>query len=178
MSDIPEEKVESTFRKLDADAEKFGYHLGPDTEFVKELVRGLLANEETYGYWACPCRLADGNRGDDMDMICPCYYRDADIDEYGACYCALYVSDEVKKGERQLESIPDRRPPYSERKAVRSAKVEVDIADDDQGVQQPPSSLSYPVWRCKVCGYLAARDEAPPVCPICKATKDRFERFM
>ncbi len=172
MSKIPEEKVESIFRRLDADAEKVGYHLSPDTEFVKELIRGLLANEEAYGYWACPCRLADGNRGDDMDMICPCYYRDADIDEYGACYCALYVSDEVKKGEKQLESIPDRRPSYSERKEKKSHPKE------EAAGTAPSGGLAYPVWRCKVCGYLAAREEAPPVCPICKATKDRFERFM
>ena len=40
------------------------------------------------------------------------------------------------------------------------------------------SALSKPVWRCKVCGYLCGRDEPPEVCPICKAKKDRFERFM
>jgi rubrerythrin len=34
-----------------------------------------------------------------------------------------------------------------------------------------------PVWRCKVCGYLCAREGPPDVCPICKVTKDRFERF-
>jgi rubrerythrin len=39
-------------------------------------------------------------------------------------------------------------------------------------------TLPYPVWRCQVCGYLAARDEPPEVCPICKARKDRFERFL
>jgi len=177
MSDIPEEKVESTFRILDADAERSGYHLSPDTEFVMELIRGLLANEEAYGYWACPCRLADGNKGDDMDMICPCYYRDTDLDEYGACYCALYVSDEIKRGEKEPEPLPDRRPPYSERKAIKSTKEGVD-ATGEEGAQHPQSSLPYPVWRCKVCGYLAARDEPPLVCPICKATKDRFERFM
>ena len=38
--------------------------------------------------------------------------------------------------------------------------------------------LSKPVWRCKVCGYLSAMDEPPGVCPICKARKERFERFM
>ncbi len=175
MSDISEEKVESTFKKLDEDAEKFGYHLSPDTEFVKELIRGLLANEETYGHWACPCRLADGNKEDDLDIICPCDYRDADLDEYGTCFCALYVSDEIKKGEKEPEPIPDRRPPYSERKAAKQDTAE---KTERPVSEQPPSSLSYPVWRCKVCGYLAARDEAPPVCPICKATKDRFERFM
>jgi len=39
-------------------------------------------------------------------------------------------------------------------------------------------TLSHPVWRCRVCGYLCARDEAPGVCPICKAKKERFERFL
>lgn len=33
------------------------------------------------------------------------------------------------------------------------------------------------VWRCKVCGYLCARDRPPAVCPICKAERDRFEEF-
>jgi len=40
------------------------------------------------------------------------------------------------------------------------------------------SSLSKPVWRCKVCGYLCGRDEPPDICPICKAKKERFELFM
>ena len=39
-------------------------------------------------------------------------------------------------------------------------------------------SLKYPVWRCKVCGYLCARDEPPGLCPVCKAGKERFERFI
>jgi rubrerythrin len=34
-----------------------------------------------------------------------------------------------------------------------------------------------PVWRCKVCGYLCARPQPPLKCPVCKADKDRFERF-
>jgi ferredoxin-thioredoxin reductase catalytic chain len=41
-----------------------------------------------------------------------------------------------------------------------------------------PGKLPLPVWRCRVCGYLCARDGPPEVCPICKARKERFERFM
>ncbi len=175
MSDIPPEKIETTFKKLDADAEKFGYHLSPDTDFVKELIEGLLINEETYGYWACPCRLADGDKADDLDIVCPCDYRDADLNEFGACYCALYVSDEIKRGDAQPEPIPDRRPSYSERKIE---KAQIPVQEDEASGAEAPSGLAYPVWRCKVCGYLAARDDPPPVCPICKATKERFERFM
>jgi rubrerythrin len=40
------------------------------------------------------------------------------------------------------------------------------------------TKLPYPVWRCKVCGYLCAREKPPEVCPVCKAKQDRFERFM
>lgn len=40
------------------------------------------------------------------------------------------------------------------------------------------ASLSKPVWRYKVCGYLCGRDEPPEVCPICKVKKDRFELFI
>lgn len=34
-----------------------------------------------------------------------------------------------------------------------------------------------PVWRCRVCGYLCARDRPPAECPICKAKRERFEEF-
>lgn len=43
---------------------------------------------------------------------------------------------------------------------------------------QQMKSFSYPVRRCKVCGYLCARDEPTEVCPICKAKKERFEKFI
>ncbi len=31
-------------------------------------------------------------------------------------------------------------------------------------------------WVCKVCGYVHEGPEAPEVCPICKASKDKFEK--
>jgi len=37
--------------------------------------------------------------------------------------------------------------------------------------------IAYPVWRCKVCGYLCARDAPAGACPICKA-RDRWERLI
>ncbi|HPL18028.1 MAG TPA: ferredoxin-thioredoxin reductase catalytic domain-containing protein [Spirochaetota bacterium] len=165
---VSPEAVDRLYKKLFDEAEKAGYHLGPDVEFTKELVRGLIVNEERYGYRACPCRLASGNRRDDLDIICPCDYRDSDLAEFDACYCGLYVSERIVKGEKDLQPIPERRPPEEER-----ALAEIDAAR-----QKPSAGLSLPVWRCKVCGYLCAREEPPGVCPICKADKDRFERFM
>lgn len=165
---IDESTIENTFVKLKRDAEKFGYNLNPDTEFTKALITGLLINEKRYGYWACPCRLATGDNVKDIDIICPCDYRDTDVSEFGACYCALYVSEQVVKGERKLTSIPERRVPISKREIDINSKPAVNSL----------SNLALPVWRCKVCGYLCARDEPPDICPICKVKKDRFERFI
>ena len=166
MTKVSDEEVENLYKKLYRDAESSGYHLNPDVDFAKDLVKGLLVNEQRYGYWACPCRLASGNKSEDLDIICPCDYRDADLDEHGMCYCALYVSKKVIEEKQEIKPIPERRP-QKDRRAEIKAKPTSNI-----------SSLSKPVWRCRVCGYLCGRDEPPEVCPICKAKKDRFERFM
>jgi ferredoxin-thioredoxin reductase catalytic subunit/rubredoxin len=169
------EEVDKVYRRLNDQAEKSGYHLNPDVEFTKDLVWGLLANEKRYGYWSCPCRLSADNKEEDLDIICPCYYRDPDLNDYGACYCALYVSDEVFRGEREIESIPERRPPREQREASRAEERK---RAEMMETMEFSGELSKPVWRCKVCGYLCAMDEPPGICPICKARKERFERFM
>lgn len=33
-------------------------------------------------------------------------------------------------------------------------------------------------WRCSVCGYVHAGDEAPDVCPVCGAARAEFEPFV
>lgn len=83
---VPSQAIDTLYERLKREAESGGYHLNPDVPFTKELVKGLLVNENRYGYWACPCRLAEGNKPADLDIICPCDYRDADITEHGACY--------------------------------------------------------------------------------------------
>ena len=164
---ITDDEIEKLHLRLDRDAEASGYHLNPDVEFVRDLVRGLITNERRYGYWACPCRLASGHKEEDLDIICPCDYRDPDLSEYGTCYCSLYVSQAVLNGEQEMGPIPERRPPPGQRAQAQAP-----------GAVAPSGALTFPVWRCRVCGYLCARDEPPGVCPICKAKKERFERFM
>ncbi len=174
MSDIgpvKKESVNALIEKLDRDARDSGYHLNPDAEQVRMLAEGLLRNKARYGYASCPCRLADGERESDLDIICPCYYRDADLTEYGACYCALYVSSAVARGEADALPVPERRPPTAERER------------HDREMREAPDSvdrgaLAYAVWRCSVCGYLCAREQPPDACPVCKASRDRFGRFM
>ncbi len=78
--------VDESYQRLKKDAEARGYYLNPDEPFTKELARGLLANERRFGYPSCPCRLAAGVKSADLDIICPCDYRDPDLAQYGTCY--------------------------------------------------------------------------------------------
>ena len=87
-----------------------GYHFNADKERVFELLDGLLVNKERYGYMSCPCRLAANDREKDKDIICPCLYRTPDIDEFGSCYCSLYVSIKWNEGETPDVYVPERRP--------------------------------------------------------------------
>ncbi len=166
---IAEPLVDATYATLKKEVHDGGYRLNPDEDFTKNLVRGLLKNEQRYGYRACPCRLASGKREEDLDIICPCDYRDPDLAEFGACYCALYVSDAVLLQKQKLLPIPERRPPRAARKKILSVQP---------SGQVPLTALPLPVWRCRVCGYLCAREQPPDICPICKVSKERFERFI
>ncbi len=167
MSEVKSEDIEKLYKKLNREAGSSGYHLNSDLDLTKDLIRGLLVNENRYGYQACPCRLATGEKSKDLDIICPCDYRDDDLNEYGSCYCALYVSKDILNGKKKLGSIPERRSQKDEKRQIKEKSIIDNII-----------SLSKPVWRCKVCGYLCGKDSPPEVCPICKAKKERFERFI
>ncbi len=166
---ITDEEIDRVYCEIDHDAESAGYHLHPDEAFTKGLVRGLIENERRYGYRSCPCRLAMGSKEADLDIICPCDYRDPDLAEHNACYCALYVSKSVEKGEQAVGSIPERRPPRVERERARAGAGRA-----TGGIGELP----FPIWRCGVCGYICARSEPPLQCPICKVGKERFGRFI
>ena len=102
------EKLYEQLRKIQ---EPKGYYFNKDREFVMELLSALNLNKDRYGYMACPCRLASGNRDADKDICCPCVYREPDVAEFGSCYCGLYVSEEWNTGNRKFDYIPERRPP-------------------------------------------------------------------
>ena len=83
---VTPDEVDRLYERLKKEAEAGGYHLNPDVEMTTALVKGLLTNEKRYGYQACPCRLAVGRKEEDLDIVCPCDYRDADVVEFDACY--------------------------------------------------------------------------------------------
>jgi ferredoxin-thioredoxin reductase catalytic subunit/rubredoxin len=160
MTDEPRSEARKLLARLTAEAKAGGYVINPDEDFVLDLMDGLLTNQARHGYLGCPCRDNDGTRAADLDIICPCDYRDPDLADHGTCYCALYVSDEVADGRRKLGPIPERRPPAGRPTATTAAPRRLGGAD--------------PVWKCTVCGYLCSRPEPPLKCPVCKADKDRF----
>ncbi len=102
------EKLYEMLRKVQ---EPKGYYFSNDKQRTFELLEGLLENKERYGYMVCPCRLASGDREGDKDIICPCVYREPDVEEYGSCYCNLYVSQEWNLEQIPHAYVPERRPP-------------------------------------------------------------------
>lgn len=103
--------VEQLYEMLKKAQEAKGYFFNSDTAKVMELLEGLVVNRERYGYMCCPCRLASEDREWDKDIICPCVYRTLDVQEYGSCYCNLYVSREWNEGKVPPVYVPERRPP-------------------------------------------------------------------
>lgn len=100
-------EIEYTFVRKTADYK--GWKLTPDEQFLRSLVEGLHKNRDRYGYYLCPCRESEGSRQADRDIVCPCDYAQPDIDEFGHCYCALYLSEDFVKSNKTPSSIPERR---------------------------------------------------------------------
>ncbi len=106
---IKKQQIDKILKRLEDEAGSSGYDLNPDIPFTRILIEGLIVNQERYGYQPCPCRLASGEKEKDLDIICHCDYRDSDLDEYGTCYCALYIDEDIKSEKKKARAIPDRR---------------------------------------------------------------------
>jgi len=101
--------VEQLYEMLKKAQEAKGYYFNKDKEKVFALLEGLLVNKERYGYMCCPCRLSSDDREWDKDILCPCVYRVPDVEEYGSCYCNLYVSTEWNESKIPHVFVPERR---------------------------------------------------------------------
>lgn len=106
---MSEKSVDQTRTFAEMVARKQGWALNPDAEFTDSLIEGLMANWNRYGYFLCPCRDTEGSREADQAVICPCTVSWKDIEEYGHCYCALYLGKAFAASGAAPRSIPDRR---------------------------------------------------------------------
>ena len=96
-------------RFMEAVARHQGWALNPDEEFLGDLADGLARNYNAYGYFLCPCRDGDGTRDADRDIICPCDYAVPDQQDYGHCFCGLFLTPEFAARGREPQPIPERR---------------------------------------------------------------------
>ena len=125
---------ENIKRRAQLDAKAHGYFLTPNPDFLGNLIQGLKENEDRYGYPSCPCRLASGVFEWDRDIICPCDYREPDVEEFGQCFCALYVSKEVSEGIKSMQPIPERRPQEKIERALGKTPTEKSVKEEtDKG---------------------------------------------
>jgi ferredoxin-thioredoxin reductase catalytic chain len=173
--------LEKVRQRAESDAKTYGYYLNPNPDFLKDLLEGLKKNEERYGYPSCPCRLASGKFELDRDIICPCDYRDPDVAEYGACYCALYVRKDLFEGKTPILPVPERRPVQKQAKAYGEA-AEASVGEKPSetaatAVKAAPSGAKMKLWYCRQCGYVVFREGPPYICPICKAKREMFSEI-
>lgn len=106
----------------------------------------------------------------DRDIICPCDYRDPDVEEFGTCYCCLYVDTATQKS-GETKPIPERRPMEKQLRSLEMS-TEVEKAKEADLVSVPALKLYY----CRQCGYVVFREEPPYVCPICRAKREFFAK--
>lgn len=94
---------------MEAVARHQGWALNRDEAFLSDLADGLARNYGTYGYFLCPCRDGDGDRSEDADIVCPCDYAVPDQEEYGHCFCGLFLTKTFAESGTSPRPIPERR---------------------------------------------------------------------
>lgn len=110
----------------------------------------------------------------DRDIICPCDYRDPDVQEFGTCYCCFYV-DETAYERGAADPIPERRP---QEKQMRALMVAGDEDNQEAAPGETEGVTEMTLHYCRVCGYVVFREEPPYVCPICRAKREMFAEIV
>ncbi|UCC21316.1 MAG: ferredoxin:thioredoxin reductase [Promethearchaeota archaeon] len=110
------ETKEGMMEYVEQVSKKNNWILNMDSNTFKNLIDGLVDNKRNLGYQSCPCRLASGNRDLDRDLICPCDYAPLDVNEFGACYCNLYLREDFYETiKKDYILVPERRPAEKEK---------------------------------------------------------------
>jgi ferredoxin-thioredoxin reductase catalytic subunit len=89
-SNIEPEALRAVWERF---TEKNEFMLNPDKKHVDVILKGVFKNEVKFGLKLCPCRLRDGTREKDLELICPCNFKThITWNEDGMCWCGLFVS--------------------------------------------------------------------------------------
>jgi len=101
------------------------------------------------------------------------------VEEFGTCYCGLYVRKDVFEGKASLVSIPERRPQEKQMRAhVMSVETPSPMPSSTAGITAKPVKSELKLWYCKQCGYVVFREEPSYICPICKAKREFFAEIQ
>jgi len=86
---MDEKKLIKIWEKFSA---KNDFKLNPDKKHVEKIANGVLENEKNYGMKLCPCRLRDGSREKDLELLCPCNFKIQETwKNKNRCWCGLFV---------------------------------------------------------------------------------------
>jgi rubrerythrin len=87
----------------------------------------------------------------------------------------LYVDQAVFEDVMLMQQVPERRPVEKQARAYTPSEEATDSAT------VAPSTVNkthLKLWFCAQCGYVCFREDAPYICPICKAPKERFAPLL
>jgi ferredoxin-thioredoxin reductase catalytic subunit len=80
-------------------AEKNDFMLNPGKNFVDKIADGVLSNEKNFGLKLCPCRIGDGTKERNIELLCPCNFKTHETwEREGMCWCGLFVKRKTKAG--------------------------------------------------------------------------------
>lgn len=81
---------------LEKFTENNDFILNPDREFMDSVIDGVLENERMCGLKLCPCRIRDGTRQRDLELLCPCNFKIHDTwNNEGRCWCGLFIKEVI-----------------------------------------------------------------------------------
>ncbi|MBW2999282.1 hypothetical protein KY339_01300 [Candidatus Woesearchaeota archaeon] len=86
---MKKEEMKKAWEKF---TEKNDFMLNPDDKHVDRIADGVLEREEKHGLKLCPCRIGDGSRKNNLELLCPCNFKTHETwKNKGRCWCGLFV---------------------------------------------------------------------------------------
>jgi len=89
--DIPEDGKEELLKTWKDFTKDSTCRLTFDEDMLNSLLDGVLTNEKNTGLRLCPCRIRNGKREQDLNLLCPCnFYAQQTWKDKDECWCGLF----------------------------------------------------------------------------------------
>ncbi len=88
--------------------EPLGFKFTPDEDLADFLLEQEVSLEQKHGVPYCPCQPIRGDRGRDMQVVCPCIpFHRRHFDAMRRCWCGLFVHQDVTDPD-SLPQLPEK----------------------------------------------------------------------